>query len=586
VANESFANTLLVEVEGSPLPADVAGQLIHAYVDDSRNLPDMFVLSFRDPQRLVLAKGNFTIGAKVSLRVQTTDPGGPQPLMTGEITALELALDESGTISQVRGLDLAHRLFRGRRVAAYPDMTVADVVRKVAGLASLQVGQIDAFDGVGGQHDTQISQDNISDWEFLSRLADLVGAQVEVVDGKLNFWLPAPPASAPDTNAKASTDPLVLEADRNLLELRAAISAAEQVPSVEARGWDFEHKQAVTATASPRVAGADAPGADPAKFAGAFSAQPYVAADPSWRSQGVAKAVANALAAELGGACVELSGLAKGNPKLRAGVAVALSNVGDPFAGKYTLTGTRHLFNEHVGYTTAFTVSGRQERSLYSLTSGGSGGAAPDAMTAGLVPAVVSDVRDPLKLGRVKLTMPWLSSDFTSGWARVVQVGAGNARGALVLPEVGDEVLVGFAGGDPDAPYVLGGLHNGQDAVPKLSTEPVDGGNGQIAVRGFVSRTGDKIEFNEKDGVLLSTGDDKLKVKLDKQQNLVLISGAKGVTVDAGDGTLLLKGQTVQIKGQQSVEIEGQKVTVNGTSQAEVTSSGQLTMQASLIKLN
>ncbi len=71
MANERFASTLLVEVEGSPLPADVAVLLNHAYVDDSRNLPDLFVLRFRDPARIVLAKGKFSIGAKVKLTVQT-----------------------------------------------------------------------------------------------------------------------------------------------------------------------------------------------------------------------------------------------------------------------------------------------------------------------------------------------------------------------------------------------------------------------------------------------------------------------------------------------------------------------------------
>ncbi|HKN54997.1 MAG TPA: type IV secretion protein Rhs, partial [Amycolatopsis sp.] len=77
MANESFANSLIVEVEGRPLPDDVKTLLIHAYVDDSRNLPDMFVLRFRDSGHVVLDKGGFTVGAKIALKVQTSDPGGP-----------------------------------------------------------------------------------------------------------------------------------------------------------------------------------------------------------------------------------------------------------------------------------------------------------------------------------------------------------------------------------------------------------------------------------------------------------------------------------------------------------------------------
>jgi len=568
MANESFANTLLVEVEGSPLPADVAALLTYAYVEDSRNLPDMFVLRFRDPQHVALAKAGLTIGAKVALKVQTADPGGPQPLMSGEITAVELELDPVGTIIQVRGLDPAHRLFRGRRVAAYPNMTVADVVRKVAERAGLKPGKIDAVPGVGGQRETQLSQDNVSDWEFLSRLADLVGAQLNVVEGALDFRLSTPPAGAPAITARATTDPLVLEAHRNLVSLRAGVSAAEQVPSVEARGWDFQHKQEVSATATPHTAGTEVTSVDPVKLARGFAAPPYLAADSAWHTPAVAKAVAEALAGQLGGACTELHGLAKGNPKLRAGAAVALANVGEPFIGKYTLTATRHLFSEQAGYTTEFTASGRQERSLYGLVAGGNRGSRP---VDGLVPAIVSDVRDPLRLGRVRLTFPWLAKDFTSGWARTVQMGAGKGRGSLVLPEVGDEVLVGFAGGAFDEPYVLGGLYNGKDPAPTVSAEPVDRSTGEIALRAFVSRTGHRVELVEHDGIVIATGDGKASVRLDKKRGVVEVKGANGVVIDAGTGPL---------------ELKGQKVSVTATSAAELSANGQVTVRGGVIRLN
>ncbi|MGC5020960.1 VgrG-related protein [Micromonospora sp. DT47] len=570
MVNESFANTLLVEVESNPLPADLAALMTYAYVEDSRNLPDMFVLRFRDPQHIVLAKARLTIGAKVALKVQTADPGGPQPLTSGEVTAVELDLDRSGTVVEVRGLDMAHRLFRGRRVAAYPNMTVSDVVRTVAERAGLKPGKISALPGVGGQRDTQLSQDNISDWQFLTRLADLVGAQLTVIDGTLDFLLPAQPAGAPDTTAKATTDPLVLEAHRNLVALRACVSAAEQVPRVEARGWDFEHKQEVTASATPRTAGAEVPGADPVTLAKAFDAPPYLAADASWHTPGTVKAVAEAIAGQLGGACAELEGVAKGNVKLRAGAAVALVNVGEPFAGKYTLTSTRHLFSEQAGYTTAFTVSGRQERSLHGLVTGG-GTADGPGLGGRLAPAIVSDVRDPLKQGRVKLTFPWLGKDFSSGWARTVQTGAGKGRGSLVLPEVGDEVLVGFAGGDMDEPYVLGGLHNGTDAVPALTTDPIDAASGEITARGFVSRTGHRIELIENDGIVLATGDGRLTIRLDKKNGVVEVKGSSGVTIDAGTGPLQLKGQ---------------KVGITALSEAELTANGQVTVRGALIRLN
>jgi uncharacterized protein involved in type VI secretion and phage assembly len=586
VANESFTNSLVVEIAGNPLAADVASLLTYGYVDDSRNLPDVFVLRFRDPDRVVLQKAGVTIGAKVTIKVQTAEPTGPQPLFIGEVTAVEIDVDPTGTLTEVRGMDVTHRLFRGRRVAAYPNMTVTDVVRQVVQKAGLTPGKIDATPGVGGDPDTQISQCNESDWEFLSRLADLVGAQINVPDGKsVDFTMPVKPDAAPDSGAKSTTNPLVLEVGRNVTVLRAGLSAAEQVPNVQASGWDPGHKQEVTATSPPTTAGTEASGVNPKQLAGAFNAQPFLATDPSWHSGAEVKAAADALAEQLGGACVELTGVAKGNPKLRAGVQVALNNVGDPFTGKYTLTSTRHLFAEETGYTTAFTVSGRQERSLYGTVTGGhrlAGGG------SGLVPGIVSDVKDPQKLGRVRLTFPWLAKDFTSAWARVAQVGAGSKRGTVILPEVGDEVLVGFEPDGFDEPYVLGGLYNGKDALPQLSTDPVDGASGEIAERAFVSRVGHKLEFIENDGILLSTGDGKMSVRLDKKNQTVEIKAAQGITVDAGQGSLMLKaanGATLDA-GQGNLTLKGMKVSAQGTTEAELTGNAQVTVRGGIVKLN
>lgn len=606
MANESFANSLVVEVAGRPMPDDVKTLLAYAYVDDSRNLPDAFVLRFRDPGHVVLAKGGFTIGTKIDLKVQTADPGGPRSLMSGEITAVGLDLDRTGTFAEVRGYDHAHRLFRGRRVAVYPNMTVSDVVRKVTQRAGLAVGVIDNVRGVGGQPHTQFSQDNVSDWEFLSRLANAVGAQIAVIDGKLHFRLPEQPSSAPDTNAKAHTDPLVLEAHRTLIALRAAVTAAEQVPEVQVRGWDVQSKQEISATATPKHAGIEVPGADPVALANKFGSPPMLLAAPHL-TQADATAAAEALAGQLGSACVELDGVAKGNPMLRAGTAVTLANVGEPFAGKYTLTSSRHLFSDEVGYTTEFTVSGRQERSLYGLVTGGRGS---EGVHNGLVPAVVSDARDPAKLGRLKLSFPWLAKDYTSNWARVAQAGAGKSRGGMVLPEVGDEVLVGFEHGDFDAPYVLGGLHNGKDSPPALSVEPVDGATGEIAARGFVSRKGHKLEFVEADGITIASGDGKLVVKLDQKNQMVEVTSGKGiaikakngVSVDAGSGPLELKGQKVTVQsasdvavtantsmklsGSAGVKVEGATVSVAGQGQTELTASGAVTVRGGIVRIN
>ncbi len=136
---EEFSNTVLVKVNGTPLPDDVKPLLVGGYVDDSNNVPDLFLLRFSDEAGIVLQKADAEIGAKVELSLQSTSPAGPAVLLAGEVTAIEVDISEAGVHTVVRGLDASHRLFRGTRVEAYVNMTASDIVMKVAQRVGLAV---------------------------------------------------------------------------------------------------------------------------------------------------------------------------------------------------------------------------------------------------------------------------------------------------------------------------------------------------------------------------------------------------------------------------------------------------------------
>ena len=208
----------------------------------------------------------------------------------------------------------------------------------------------------------------MTDWEFLDGLAREIGHEVAVKDGKFEFRAPKPAQDAPAPGGEPS-DPLLLRQGSDLVRFRSVVTSAEQVKEVQVRGWDVARKQALigTAPAKTRSAQLSGPGVAPPDLAKTFGDPVYVATDVPYRGQSEVDAAAKALSEQIAGASAEFEGTARGNPKIRAGTAIAIDNLGAPFDGKYVVTSSRHTYDQSTGYTTHFAVTGRQERSLFGL---------------------------------------------------------------------------------------------------------------------------------------------------------------------------------------------------------------------------
>src|SRR5437879_7607990 len=74
-----------IKVDGSPLTDAVDRTLVSAFVDDNLNLPDMFQLVFRDPDRVVLEQGHFRVGSKVAITVVSEATPGGEQLVSGKV---------------------------------------------------------------------------------------------------------------------------------------------------------------------------------------------------------------------------------------------------------------------------------------------------------------------------------------------------------------------------------------------------------------------------------------------------------------------------------------------------------------------
>ena len=188
----------------------------------------------------------------------------------------------------------------------------------------------------------------------------------------------------------------------------------------------------------------------------------------------------------------------------------------------------------------------------------------------GAFPALVSDIKDPDGQGRVKITLPW-SADTGGGryetWARLATLMGGNNRGSWFIPDVNDEVLIVFEGGDPRRPFVIGGLWNGSDSPP----ESMDGaGNNYKKV--FCSRNGVKITLDDQDG----------------QEKLILETpGGQKMTMKDGPGSVEIvdsNGNSVKLESSGITITAAAKVTVNASQVA--VSAGIVTVDAGMSKFS
>jgi uncharacterized protein involved in type VI secretion and phage assembly len=214
--------------------------------------------------------------------------------------------------------------------------------------------------------------------------------------------------------------------------------------------------------------------------------------------------------------------------------------------------------------------------SLLELIHAHPEGLHPRDPVAGPVVAIVTNNEDPEGLGRVKLSLPWLSDDNETSWARVCSPMAGAQRGIFFLPEVEDEVLVVFEHGDPRRPVVLGGLWNGVDKPPVANS---GGGNHE---RSIYSRSGLRLQFIDEDGaekIEISGPDGANQIVIDVAESTISITADADIRLTAPNGTVGIEAQNVEIKATAGAAIEA-------GSSLEAKAGGDMTLQASTINLN
>ncbi|MEH1922429.1 VgrG-related protein [Nostoc sp.] len=564
-----------IQIDGKPASAELMKDLLQITIEESLHLPAMFTLvihnsyiptSDRPENKAWRHDPLFKIGKKVKLGFtsSTTLDNNFQDevektLIEGEITAMEVHFNEKSEADIiVRGYDISHRLHRGRYNRSFLNETDSDIVKKIIQEVGIRPGDIDST----GEVNKYVFQENQTNMEFLQERAARNGFELFITEDKLNFCKPKIQES------------LALEWLDDISKFSTRVTSAEQVSSVEVRAWDYTKKKLISQTANKEKQVTETGNQLGSSTSTAFSnlkSPKMIVVDKPVTSQNQAKAMAQALCDELGGEFVYADAKAAGNPEIRPGRVVKLKGMGDRYSGKYYVTETRHFYSQRV-YETDFSVRGLRSGNLFTTLSPQKRLQPSETLLVG----IVTDNKDPRSWGRVKVMFPTLTEEHTSDWARVVALGAGPNRGFDCLPEVGDEVLVGFEHGDIHRPYVIGGVWNGQDAPPEKVDDSVTSG---VRLRTIKTRVGHVLQFVEEDkgsskkGIRVETTGGH-KIYLNDSDRCIEIETTGGHKIKMDD---MAKSVSVKSTGNMSLDAAGN---------IDISANGVITVKGAMIRLN
>lgn len=271
---------------------------------------------------------------------------------------------------------------------------------------------------------------------------------------------------------------------------------------------------------------------------------------------------------------------------------------------------------------------------MFKYDQGSVGGRLATSNVWGMVVGIVTNIVHDNGDYRIKVRLPTLPNGGQSGeeswWARIVTFGAGKDRGTFWLPEVEDEVLVGFVNGDINQPVIMGTFWNGvdkpiysnKDAAGKVTDAGFQGKNEakKNDLRVMRSRVGHQFIFNDnadeprvalhsakKHRIVLDDKDNaptKIEIYDGKEENYILIDTKnKKITIEAKTGDMLLKcketftveAKEIKMKSDQNTKLEvGQNfemkassnMTIKASGAGDIESSDAMTIKGSKVNIN
>ncbi|MBM3286222.1 MAG: hypothetical protein FJY88_02565 [Candidatus Eisenbacteria bacterium] len=402
-----------------------------------------------------------------------------------------------------------------------------------------------------------VFQYNESDFDFLARLAER-RKLFFFYDGASLFW-----TEAIDSSKACPTIDLTLESsqEENLLSVFQLTSSVAQGKH-KLRTYNEERDEPyVRGTDEVQISGKLHPWLEAARnAAGSIYPNPgHGCPDPMMRSLAEMRGYVGNLYLSHLATRVSGSGETE-NCSIRPPALINIQGVSPDQNGTYLVTEVHHTMDAAQGHY-------RNRIGFLPLSAAYPAWVRPWPSAGTLLTGIVVDAYDQQKPGMVRVRLnDWVDGatqkgqskdgDVITPWIRILMPYGGKGHGIVFVPEIGDEVLIGFERGDPERPIVLGSLYTEfkSDAFGKINPD-IPKNEGRV----ILTKGGHVVRFSDKSGsetIEISTPDAKSSITMIAGK-LIDVKTTGDITISA-DGNITMTAQKkVTIEAIKGIEMQG-----------------------------
>lgn len=475
--------------------------------------------------------------------------------------------------------DKACKMAIAKKNAFFDNKTDKDVIETLVG----NYGVTASITGTMYKH-VGLVQYNATDWDFAMTRIEKNGMIAIVDEAKLTIKEP-----------KLESASITIEYGKDILEFESEIDARSQYETVNAKSWDVKTQALITSAAPAasfnQLSGttSSAVGKDVAPSSVDLVTAALADKDEltAWGKSRLAK---NRLS--------KVRGRIKlvGRTDIAIGATIKTKGLGTKFSGDLLVSGIKHELNSSGWHThIQFGLSPEWYSQSFEINEEEASGLLP-AVHGLQIGKVTKIDADPDSKYRIQVKLP-LVSDTAKIWARMAFADAGKERGIFFLPEVDDEVIIGFFNNDPRHPVILGMLYSNDVKPPYDIAASND-------LKGITTRAKLKINFDDKGKSIEIITPGKNSIKLDDEGKSILLKDQHGneIKMDQSAISITSKGDLklsamkkisisssggdVAVEGLNVKNTAKAKFEASGNAGTDVKSSAIVTIQGSLVKIN